>query len=183
MKKNIILLTLGIVLFHCSVLQAQKYKTRTGTIAFEASVPSFEEVAASNKQASAILDTDAGTIAVLALMKGFRFKVALMEEHFNENYVDSDTYPKASFKGKIVDFKPESLKSTATTYTIAGQLTLHGVTQPITSKATVSKEGDTLLVKGSFTVKPEDFKIDIPGIVSEKIAKAIRVNYELPLKP
>lgn len=183
MKKYIAFLTLSIALFGSATLQAQKYKTRTGTIAFEASVPSFEEVAASNNQASSIVDADQGTIAVLALMKGFRFEVALMEEHFNENYVDSDTYPKATFKGKIADFNAKKLNATPTTYTISGQLTLHGVTKPVTSTATISKEGDALLVKGSFTVTPEDFNIDIPGIVSEKIAKDISVSYQLPLKP
>ena len=82
-----------------------KLITKTGKITFEASVPAFEEVKAKNESVTCILNTENGEIATLALIKGFRFKIALMEEHFNENYIESDRYPKATFKGKIDDFK------------------------------------------------------------------------------
>ena len=92
---------------------ADKKITKTGTIVFEASVPSFEEVKAKNEAVTCILNPDNGEIAALALMKGFRFKVALMEEHFNENYVESSKYPKATFKGKIDNFDESKLTTTA----------------------------------------------------------------------
>ena len=82
----------------------EKYLTKTGELSFEASVPSFEEVAAKNNSVTALLNTENGEIAVLALIKGFRFKNALMEEHFNENYAESTKFPKALFKGQIVNF-------------------------------------------------------------------------------
>ena len=103
-----------------------KLITKSGTITFEASVPSFEEVKAKNSGVSCVINTKTGEIASLALLKGFRFKVALMEEHFNENYVESDKFPKATFKGKIENFDLSKITSTATNYTIKGKLELHG---------------------------------------------------------
>src|SRR5688572_15543260 len=86
-------------------LSAQdKLVTKNGKITFEASVPSFEEVKATNAASTFVLNPKTGEFASLALMKGFRFKVALMEEHFNENYIESDKFPKATFRGKIEGF-------------------------------------------------------------------------------
>lgn len=162
-------------------MKAQKFTTKTGSLKFEASVASFEEVAAENKNTSAVLETSSGEIAVLALMKGFRFKVALMEEHFNENYVESDKYPKASFKGKIEDFDVSKLSSSAKVFKISGDLTLHGKTKKISSAAKISKSGDKIIIAGNFDVKPEDFAIEIPKIVSKKVADVIQVSFNLSL--
>ena len=162
-------------------MKAQKFTTKTGSLKFEASVASFEEVAAENKNTSAVLETSSGEIAVLALMKGFRFKVALMEEHFNENYVESDKYPKASFKGKIEDFDVSKLSSSAKVFKISGDLTLHGKTKKISSTAKISKSGDKIVIVGNFDVKPEDFAIEIPKIVSKKVADVIKVSFNLSL--
>lgn len=178
MKKRIVLLFLLAGIFHVS---AQKYATKTGNLKFEASVDSFEEVAAENKNTSAILDSGTGDIAVLTLMKGFRFKVALMEEHFNENYVESDKFPKASFKGKIEDFDAAKLSATAKTVKISGDLTLHGKTKKVTTNAKISKSDDKITVTGNFEVKAEDFDIQIPKLVSKKVADKIKVNFNLPL--
>ena len=93
---------LTITLFASLTLLAQdKMITKTGKITFEASVPAFEEVKAKNDGVTCVLNAKTGEIASLALIKGFRFKLALMEEHFNENYINSDSYPKSTFKGKI----------------------------------------------------------------------------------
>ena len=92
------------LLLGASTFAQQKYLTKTGQISFEASVPSFEEVAAKNNSVTAILNTENGEFAALVLVKAFRFKNALMEEHFNENYAESHLYPKATFKGKIKDY-------------------------------------------------------------------------------
>lgn len=162
-------------------LHAQKYMTRTGNLKFEASVPSFEEVAAENKTASAVLDVSNGEMAVLALMKGFRFKVALMEEHFNESYAETDKYPKATFKGAIDGLDLAGLNDKAKNFTISGDLTLHGKTKKITDTATISKSGNMLTVTGSFKVKPKDFDIDVPGLVSKKVAEQVTITYNLVL--
>lgn len=159
----------------------QKYSTRTGNLKFEASMSSFEEVAAENKTASAVLESSKGDLAVLALMKGFRFKVALMEEHFNENYVESDKYPKASFKGKIEGFDASKLSAEAKPFTITGELTLHGKTKKVTDVAKISKAGDAITIIGGFDVKPGDFDIEIPKLVSKKVSGKIAVTYNLIL--
>lgn len=173
-----ILLFLFVGIFAVS---AQKYATKTGNLKFEASVDSFEEVAAENKNTSAILESSTGDIAVLALMKGFRFKVALMEEHFNENYVESDKFPKATFKGKMEDFDVSKLSSTSKIVKISGDLTLHGKTKKITANGKISKSGDKITVTGNFDVKAADFAIEIPKLVSKKVADKIKVSFDLQL--
>ena len=105
-----------------------KYLTKSGVLNFEASVETFEEIKASNSNVTAIFNASNGEFAALALVKGFRFKNALMEEHFNENYAESDEFPKAIFKGKLTDFSLETIQNT---YTINGTFSFHGVTQPI----------------------------------------------------
>lgn len=175
--KNLIIFIL--LLTTSFVISQEKYITKKGSITFEASVPSFEEVKAKNSAVTAILNADNGEFAALALMKGFRFKNALMEEHFNENYVESDDYPKATFKGKLIDFDKNNLKSE---YSIKGILTLHGESKDLTVTGTLNKVDNTISISSSFKTKPEDFGIKIPGIVSKKIAKDILVSLNFDLQ-
>lgn len=179
MKKYI--LALLVLTIGAGMSYGQKYSTRTGNVKFEASVPSFEEVAAENKTVSAVLNTANGEIAVLALMKGFRFKVALMEEHFNESYAETDKYPKATFTGKIEGLDVNKLSASGKNYTITGDLTLHGKTRKVTDTAMVSKSGNTITVTGSFMVKPQDFDIEVPKVISKKIAEQVNIEYNLIL--
>ncbi|GLB52211.1 hypothetical protein NBRC110019_12500 [Neptunitalea chrysea] len=180
--KKLLLILICLIVFS-GVGYAQKYSTRSGKVSFEASVPSFEEVAATNKVVSVILDTHAGKLAALTLMKGFRFKVALMEEHFNENYVASDTYPKATFKGEIQGYDKSKLTDQSLHWNILGDLTLHGKTKKIEIKdATVYLKNNVVYVKGNFEVAPADFDIKIPSLVSKKIADTISVSLDFELK-
>jgi hypothetical protein len=179
-----IITTLGI-LFVCSTtfLYAQgRYITKTGELIFEASVPSFEEVKAKNTNVSAILNSDTGEFAALALIKGFRFKVALMEEHFNENYMESSKFPKATFKGKIKDFDYSELSEVKKQYIIFGTITMHGEDKVIETPITISRVDDFISLKVDFILKPEDFKIEIPKIVSSKVAKEVEVSGSYLLK-
>ena len=98
-----------LLLVSVSSLQAQKYITKTGNTSFKASVETFEPVEATNESTTAVLNSENGEIAALLFIKAFQFKVALMQEHFNENYMDSYQFPKATFKGKLVNFSTESL--------------------------------------------------------------------------
>lgn len=159
-----------------------KLVTKTGKITFEASVPAFEEVKAKNESVTCILNPTTGEIASLALMKGFRFKVALMEEHFNENYVESDKYPKATFKGKIDGFDLSKLTATAKDYTIKGKLELHGKTKDITINAKIKKTDAGVEIDSNFTVNTDDFDIEIPSVVSKKLTKKVAVNLDFTLK-
>lgn len=177
MKK--LILIIAILLGH--TIYAQKYFTRTGTTEFKASVAAFEPVEAVNKSTSVVLKADSGEIAALLLMKAFRFKVALMQEHFNENYMDSDQFPKATFKGKIIDFD-HTVTSGKKTYTIEGALTVRGVTKKIKTTAQIEHHGATMRLTSTFSVTPQDFDIKIPSIVRKKIAEKINVYLDYELK-
>ncbi|HMC01752.1 MAG TPA: YceI family protein [Flavobacteriaceae bacterium] len=175
--KNIFYL---ILLFGLTAFAQEKYITRSGIIGFEASVPSFEEVKAKSNAATAIINTDNGEFAALVLVKGFRFKNALMEEHFNENYAESNKFPKATFKGKITDF---DLNSSNTSYTISGELTFHGVTKTLEDiPLTISKTDGKINITGEFVSKASDYNIKIPKIVSNKIAQDVVVSFEFNLE-
>ncbi|MGB1041983.1 MAG: YceI family protein [Tenacibaculum sp.] len=157
---------------------SQKYFTRTGVTEFKASTDAFEPVEAINKSSSVILKVNTGEIAALLPIKGFNFKVALMQEHFNENYMDSHKFPKATFKGKIKDFNINSIKKE---YAIKGLLTIKGISKTIETKARITKSESKLILETHFVIKPQDFNIKIPSIVRKKIANNINVyiNYEL----
>lgn len=159
-----------------------KMITKSGKISFEASVPAFEEVKAKNTGASCVLNTKTGEIASLALMKGFKFKVALMEEHFNENYIESAKYPKATFKGKIENFDLSKITSTANNYTIKGKLELHGKLKDIVITAKIKKGKDGIEIVSDFSVNTDDFDIEIPSVVSKKVTKKVNVQFEFVLK-
>lgn len=159
----------------------EKYYTKSGTLVFESSVASFEEVKATNSKVTAIFKKETGDVAALALVKAFRFKIALMEEHFNENYAESNKFPKAKFSGKIQSYNLEML-SKETQVVLKGNLTFHGVTQQIETPATISSKNNTIYLTASFKLKPEDFGIKIPKIVRNKIAKKVDVSLNFELK-
>ena len=176
MKKIIYLL-----LFFCSISIAQnKYLTKTGNLSFEASVPSFEEVKAYNNTVTAILNTENGEFAALALLKGFRFKNALMEEHFNENYAETDKFPKATFKGFIDDFDKSNLQEN---HKVSGELSFHGVQKKMKQiPITIVKSEDIISFSGTFSAKASDFDIKIPKIVRNKISENVDVSFKFELK-
>lgn len=180
MKKTILMIV-AILALNSAVAQ-DKYFTKSGLINFEATVPAFEEIKSENNSVTAILNTETHEIAVLALMKAFRFKVALMEEHFNENYVESDRYSKATFKGNLESFNFSDLSETPKKFELTGTLNMHNKDKEIKSIALVSLKNNVIRLTTEFKVKPEDFDIKIPGIVQEKIAKEINVNVTLNLQ-
>ena len=178
--KKIIIITL---LYISNISFAQeKIISKSSIVTFEASVPAFEEVKAVNNNATLVLNPASGEIASLVLMKGFRFKIALMEEHFNENYVESDKFPKATFKGKIENFDLSKLTTTANNYTIKGKLELHGKSKDIAITAKIKKGKDGIEIVSDFTVNTDDFDIEIPSVVSKKMTKKVNVRFEFVLK-
>ena len=182
MMKKIIVLAVIAISIQLSNAQ-DKYFTKSGTVNFEASAgAAFEEVKAKNNSVTTILNTENGEIASLVLVKGFRFKNALMEEHFNENYMDSDKFPKSTFKGVIENFDFDKLTSEAKTYKIKGILTTRGKDKEINADAIIKKEGEIIRLKTDFIVTPQDFGIEIPKIVREKIAKEIALDMDFELK-
>lgn len=178
MKKNVLI---ALLLLSAGV-SAQKMITKTGKITFEASVPSFEEVKATNNGVTCVLNAATGEIASLALVKGFRFKVALMEEHFNENYVESDKFPKSTFKGKIENFDASALTASAKDFTIKGQLELHGKTKDITANAKIRKTDAGIEIVTTFSANASDFDIAIPSVVKSKVSNKVNVRSEFTVK-
>ncbi len=175
--------TLILFLVISQTICAQKHFTRTGTTEFKASIDAFEPVEAINNSSSVILKVNTSEIAVLIPIKAFKFRVALMQEHFNENYMDSDEFPKATFKGKIKDFDFSNISSKSK-YHIQGTLTIRNISNNVKILADIVKKDSKLLLKSNFTVKAEDYGIKIPSIVRKKIAEKINIslNYELKEK-
>ena len=174
MKRVILMLLL---LLTCAVF-SQKMVTRSGEIKFDATVPgALEEVIGTNKTVSGVFDKATGDIVVQAMVKSFKFKAPLMEEHFNENYMESDKLPKATFKGKIIGYngKPG-------TFDVEGDLTIHGVSNPIKTKITLIGEGDKLVLSGTFVVKLADYKIDVPALAKETLATTAKIVMKLPFE-
>lgn len=159
-----------------------KYLTKSGVLNFEASVPSFEEVAAKNNSVTAILNAENGDIAALAFVKAFRFKNVLMEEHFNENYAESDNYPKATFKGKIDKLDVDALSEKNSPHSIDGSLTFHGITKDIKDiSLTIKMSDNNIILSGSFKVIVSDYNIEIPRIVANKLSDEVSVVFVFEL--
>jgi hypothetical protein len=173
MKKGIIL---GICILVANAVFSQKMMTRTGEIKFEASMPAFEEIAGKNYSVSCILDEATGDFVALALVKAFKFKAPLMEEHFNENYMESSKFPKATFKGKIVNFDAKKLSSKKTEFDLEGDLTIHGVTKKIKTKLALVVNAGKITATSLILVKPQDYNIEIPSLVKDKIAENVKVS-------
>ena len=180
--KRIILLSAILIFIGSKTFAQDKKITRTGTVIFEASVPSFEEVKAKNESVTCILNTKTGEIASLVLMKGFRFKVALMEEHFNENYIESDKYPKATFKGIIQDFNWNIIGTAPKEFKMKGNLELHGKSKEINTVVLLRKIGDGLEIIANFNVNSDDFNIEIPSVLAKKVSKTVNVKTNFLLK-
>lgn len=170
-------------LFSVYQIRAQKYITRTGNTQFKASKEAFEPIEAINKSTSVIFKIDTGDIAAQLFISAFQFKVALMQEHFNENYMESDLFPKATFTGKLNNFSINKINE-INTYFLEGSLTIRGIQKKVNSEVFISFKNDNILLKTKLIVKPEDFNIKIPSIVNDKIAKDIYIDisYELSEK-
>ena len=171
------------ICMYLNTIAQTKYLTKNGEVSFEASVPTFEEVKAKNSAVTAILNTENGEFPALVLVTGFRFKNALMEEHFNENYAESNIYPKANFKGKINDFDLKTLDNNKNMF-FSGTLEFHGKSKILKkTPLNVSKTLDgSLILVGVFKVNIDDFAIEIPKIVSNKISKTVDVSFNFILK-
>ncbi len=165
------------------ISEAQKLITKTGHIWFYSKTP-LEEIEAHNRQVVSTLDPTTGEMVFMMLIKSFEFKRALMQEHFNENYLESDKYPKASFKGKItnldkIDFKKDGVYNTE----VSGDMTIHNVTKPLSAKGTLEVKGKTVIAGAKFLTVPHDWDIEIPAVVEDKIASQIEVTVEATYTP
>lgn len=178
------LIILSLILMVVTSMQAQgKFFTRDAYISFFSSTP-VEDIKAINEKVTCVLDAENGKIELAALMKAFVFKKALMEEHFNENYVESALYPKATFKGTInniddIDFSKEGVQ----VLNVSGELSMHGVTKEVAAEGSLDIKNGTVFVNSEFKVSPEDYDIEIPSVVRDKIAKELLITVKAKLAP
>jgi polyisoprenoid-binding protein YceI len=176
--------TICLILFLLILPQAfsQKYLTKNGEIRLYSETP-LETINPVNKQVNAALDIQTGDFVFKVLMKSFVFEKALMQEHFNENYVESDKFPNATFQGKVTNIKSiDFTKPGSYDVQVEGDLTIHGVTRKISEKGNFTVEsGDKIHGTSKFFVIPADYDIKIPSAVMGKIAESIEVNIDVEL--
>lgn len=181
MKKSLVI----VAVILCAInMNAQQFFTKTGTIYFDANSP-LEKIEATTNKGTAVIDAGVGKIEVKMLVKSFHFKSALMEEHFNENYMESHKFPQAMFVGDIADIKSVNLQKDGTyKVNIKGKLTMHNVTKDVTTQAvlTVSNKAITE-AKANFKVLVADYGIAIPAAVKDKIAKEAKIDVDMKLQP
>ena len=170
--KKIIAITAFVAL--TGIAFGQKYKTTTGSVNFY-SKAALEDIEAKNNQATALLDASNGNLAFIVVIRSFEFDKSLMQTHFNDNYMQSDSYPKSTFDGKITNNADVNYgKNGDYNVTVTGKLTIHGVTKEVTATGTLTVSGTNVTVKSSFKVKLEDYGIKNDKI--KNIASDIEVN-------
>ncbi|MBN8680114.1 MAG: YceI family protein [Chitinophagales bacterium] len=164
---------------------APKYLTRDGKLKFDATATSSpEKIEALSNSATCVLDAGTGEMAWQVLLKGFKFEKALMQEHFNENYVESDKFPKATFKGRITNLSEVNLSKDGTyNAVVTGKMSLHGVEKDITANGAVTVSGGKIRINAGFSLLLSDYNISIPSVVSQNIAKEAKILIDATLEP
>lgn len=185
MQRNPSVLVLFILLAIPTLLSAQRLFTRDAKVHFDAtSKGSPEQVEAVNKSGTLVVDVATGNVQAAVLMTNFLFEKALMQEHFNENYVESSKYPKATFKGKIDDASKVNFSKDGTyEVPVSGSLDLHGVTNEIKTTATFKIQGGKVAANTEFKITLADYKISVPSVVSDKLAAQAQISFEADLEP
>ena len=185
MKRSIQLFILFSALAVPMVLPAQRLFTRDAKVKFDAtSNGSPERVDAINKSGTLVVDVASGRVESAVLISNFLFEKALMQEHFNENYMESSKYPKATFKGKIEDPSKVNFNQDGTySPMLVGDLTVHGVTKQVKVPATIQVKGGKVTASTAFDVPLSDYGISIPSVVSDKLAKQAKISIDSALEP
>jgi len=179
MKKIILLLALISNQIFSQNLYVSKEK---GTIITFYSDAPLEKIEGKNYSAYPVFNYSTGEFQIRVPMQAFQFKNDLMKEHFNENYVESDKYPYCIFKGKL-DSTYQFQENKETPVSMTGKMELHGVTKEIKVKGTITKVGNELKFYSVFYLKPADYNIKIPTLLTEKIAEEVKVTFQATLIP
>ena len=157
-------------------VSAQKFYTKNGLLSFFSNT-AFENIKADNNQVTSVLNTQTGELQFSLLNNAFHFKKALMEEHFNEDYMESKTYPKSSFKGSITNIKNVNFsKDGVYPVMVTGELSLHGVTKKISTTANISLKDGKISGAAKFSITLADYQIKIDDTVKDSIAKTIEIT-------
>jgi polyisoprenoid-binding protein YceI len=181
MKK--MLLTAGFLASTVLSFAQDIYQDRTAKVSFF-SKTTMENIDAKNNEATSFLNVKTGDLVFAVLVKSFRFEKALMEEHFNENYMESTKYPKADFKGKITNLSEVNFtKDGEYKVKVAGNMTMHGVTKAITVDGVITVKGGKIFAHSKFNVKLADYKIERPAVVADKISETIDITVDADFEP
>jgi polyisoprenoid-binding protein YceI len=182
MKRGV-LIAMFVLALAGTIFGQGKYLTNEGNIIFF-SHTALEDITAENNEVASVIDAENGEVAVIVLMTAFEFKKKKMQEHFNENYVESETFPKATFMGIIlnnsdVDYSTKAVYEVE----IEGEMTIHGVSKQITAKGSIEVTAKGILAKTKFLLNPEDYGIKIPKVVRKNIAENMEIRIDLNHKP
>jgi len=159
---------------------AQKFTAEHGELSFF-SDGIVEDIEAKNGQVGSLFDAGNGDVVFIAKIRDFVFPKSLMREHFNEKYMETERFPKATFQGKLVGVKTGAAGEQRVR--AVGKLNMHGVTRDIDVPGTVEFNGGKLVTKSKFKVKLEDYNIKIPTLVWQNIAEEVEVRVEFTYKP
>ena len=164
----------------CSFSFSQSFKSTNSETSFFSSAP-LEDIMATNKQATSLFNAGNGEVAFMVPIKGFQFRKSLMQEHFNENYLESDKFPQATFEGRIQGY---DMKKTSTQEAWAeGPMTIHGVSRKVKIKGKMIHKSGELILESKFPIKVADYDIEIPRVVFYNIAEEVEVSVQFVYKP
>lgn len=176
MRTKIIMTVLALSAF--SSFGQTRYFTRNGKITFLSDAP-LEKISALNAQGTSVFDAKTGQFEFAVLMKAFEFEKALMMEHFHENYAESDKYPKSVFKGTITDIAAVNLaKDGSYPVNYKGTLNLHGISNEVTGKGTLSVKSGKVVAHSDFVIQISDYKIEIPALVKDKVSNSVKITVD-----
>jgi polyisoprenoid-binding protein YceI len=172
-----------ILLFLCWILPlvgfGQKIVVKKSTVTFFSDA-AIEDITASTTKASGIIDLSEKKFAFSIPVKDFEFEKSLMKEHFNEKYMETEKFPKATFTGTIDAIDKDAAEQQVRT---SGKLTIHGVTREVEIPASVRKEGSISRVNAKFVVRLEDYGIQIPQLLFQNIAESVEVTVDFSFGP
>ncbi|MFO0356533.1 MAG: YceI family protein [Sphingobacteriaceae bacterium] len=181
MAKIIVMFGALLLCVQASIAQIYKAKDGATSITFFSSSP-LEDITATNKGAIIVFNSSTNDIQIRVSVINFKFKNALMEEHFNENYMETEKFPNAVFKGKINE-KIDLTKDGETKVTVTGKMDVHGVVKDVTYDGTITKNGTDLAIKTKFKVKLVDHDIKVPSLYVKNIAEIVDVDVNSTLEP
>lgn len=173
-------LFVGICLFCCLPLMAQQYRLESSRVSFFSSAP-VEDIKAVSSQTRSLLNLENGEIAFVLPIRSFEFDKQLMQEHFNENFMESDKYPDATFKGTLTGYEKDNKGKQPVI--ARGEMKIHGVSRPIAAKGNMQMKGNELYVEATFPLKVADFDIEIPQVLFYNIAEEVEVTLKATYKP
>lgn len=177
MKRSILL---SLIILYSALVSAQKFSTERGTISFFSDA-AIEDIAAENTMVGSLFNSTTGELVYIVKIKDFVFPKALMREHFNEKYMETEKFPKSLFTGKLKGYDVNAKGEQNVVAT--GKMTIHGVTKEISVPGTLLFDAGKATMKAKFMVVLKDFDIKIPKLVWQNIAEEIEVKIDFVYKP